>query len=109
MGLASGALTPELAHVAVQHDLRGFTPPARQRQKTQGVHTPARPIPARVDMRPLLLFAAGLGGLAALPAAAQEADKVDYKIEIDPKSVFSTLRDRDGKRSRVVRLQFTVK
>lgn len=61
-------------------------------------------------MRPLLLFAAGLCGLAVLPAAAQDdAAKVDYKIEIDPKSVFSTLRDRDGKRSRVVRLQFTVK
>ena len=48
-------------------------------------------------MRIVLLVSLALCGLAALPAgAADEVLKADYKIEIDPRSVFSTLRDKGG-------------
>src|SRR5262249_12880397 len=60
-------------------------------------------------MRICLLISVALCGLAALPAKAQNAATADYRIEIDPKSVFSTLRDKDGKRGRIVSFQFQIK
>jgi VWFA-related protein len=59
-------------------------------------------------MRPLfLLVALGFAGLAVVPAAAQD-EKAPYRVKIDPKSVFSTMRDQGGKRSRMVSLQFQI-
>ncbi len=56
-------------------------------------------------MRPLCgLVALGLAGLLAVPAAGQDVAKASYKVKIDPKSLFTTVR----KGSRVVSLQFQV-
>jgi VWFA-related protein len=59
-------------------------------------------------MRPLfVLVALAVVALAVVPAAAQDG-KAAYRVKIDPKSVFTTMRDRDGKRSRMVSLQFQI-
>src|SRR5262245_44177459 len=48
--------------------------------------------------------------LLACPAAGQDAAaEADYKVEIDPKSVFSTIREKDGRGTRIVSLQFQIK
>jgi VWFA-related protein len=61
-------------------------------------------------MRILLLTALAFGALAVLPAAAEDtASTVDYRVEIDHRSVFSAMRENDGKASRIVSLQFKIK
>src|SRR5205823_502187 len=52
---------------------------------------------------------AGLALLAATPGAAQHAAGVDYSVDIDQKSVFSTIRERDGQPALWVSLQFQLK
>jgi VWFA-related protein len=62
-------------------------------------------------MRPtLLLIALAFGGLAVLPAAADNAaEAVEYNVDIDQGSVFSSMREKDGKGARYVSLQFQIK
>src|SRR5262245_21177542 len=57
-------------------------------------------------MRTLILVAAGLS-LVALPAHAQEPD-VEYDVKIVQGSVFTTMRNRDGKNVRLVSLNFHI-
>jgi VWFA-related protein len=59
---------------------------------------------------PLLFFAAGLCAVAVFPsrARAQNEGKVVYATEVDPKSVTTFLRSRDGKQFRQVNLNVTV-
>jgi VWFA-related protein len=57
-------------------------------------------------MRHLPWIALALLSLAA-PAAAQ-AD-AEYQVEIDPRSVFSAVRDKGGRNARFVSLQFQIK
>src|SRR5258708_533299 len=59
-------------------------------------------------MRILLLIAVGLLGLSVVPAPAQEAG-VEYGIDIDQSAVFSTIKEKDGKRARYVSLHFQIK
>lgn len=47
--------------------------------------------------------------LAAWPSPAADDPAVDYKVEIDRSSVFSTLREKDGRNSRIVSFQMQIK
>jgi VWFA-related protein len=61
-------------------------------------------------MRHLPWLALALVAVAAWPAAGHtEPAEFDYKVEIDPKSVFSTVREKDGNSARIVSLQFQIK
>ena len=57
---------------------------------------------------PFVLVALAFAGLAVMPASAQEESKATYRVKIDRKSVFSNLRERDGKQRRMVSLQFQI-
>ena len=59
-----------------------------------------------------LLLATGLAGLMAMPAKAFDpspSDGASYRVDVDQKSVYSAIRPREGKNSRVVGLQFQIK
>ncbi|MFO0844550.1 MAG: VWA domain-containing protein [Gemmataceae bacterium] len=56
-------------------------------------------------MRQVLTIALALLSFAP-PLPAQDAE---YQVEIDPRSVFSAVRDQGGRRARVVSLQFQIK
>jgi VWFA-related protein len=61
-------------------------------------------------MRTMLLISVGFLALSVLPAAADDkANAVEYVVEIDQGSVFSAIREKDGKGSRYVSLQFHIK
>ena len=61
-------------------------------------------------MRTVLFIVVGLMlALIAMPAPAQEPGGVDYSIDISQGSVFSRIAEKDGKRARLVSLQFQIK
>jgi VWFA-related protein len=47
--------------------------------------------------------------LAIRPALAQTSDPVDYTLTVDPASLVSALREREGRQARYVSFQFTLK
>ncbi|MFO0877936.1 MAG: VWA domain-containing protein [Gemmataceae bacterium] len=47
--------------------------------------------------------------LAAWPVIGQPGSAVDYRVEIDRGSVFSTLREKDGRNSRLVSFQMRIR
>ena len=59
----------------------------------------------------ILLLGAGLLGLMVTPASAFDPvpSGAAYRVEIDPQSVYSAIRPREGKNARVVGLQFQIK
>jgi VWFA-related protein len=61
-------------------------------------------------MRTLPPFLAlALVGLMATPAPAETRPDAAFGVEIDPRSVYSAVRPREGKNTRVVGLQFQIK
>jgi VWFA-related protein len=62
-------------------------------------------------MRPMvLLIPLVFGTLAVLPAGAYDAaEGVEYRVDIDQRSVVSAMREKEGKNSRYVSLQFAIK
>src|SRR4051794_8632223 len=66
-------------------------------------------------MRPLpLLLAIALAALIATPPAQAESRPApdgakSYSVEVDPRSIYSAIRAREGKNTRVVGLQFQIR
>jgi VWFA-related protein len=64
-------------------------------------------------MRTVLLIAVGLLSLAVAPAPAQDAEGVDYRIDIEKKDgtpiAFSAIKQKDGKGVRYVTIHFQIK
>ncbi len=61
-------------------------------------------------MRTMLLIAVALLAFTVPPAGAYDAaEPVEYKVDIDQRSVFSAMREKDGKGVRYVSLQFQIK
>src|SRR4051794_30882872 len=59
-------------------------------------------------MRLFALLGLGLSVLAVLPAPAQDRSETDYLIDIDQKSLVSTVRDQTGKKGLYISLSFKV-
>jgi VWFA-related protein len=60
-------------------------------------------------MHAALLTALTLVGVAFVSMPPPDAEAVDYRIDLDQRSVFSRIIEREGKRVRTVSLQFQIK